>query len=101
MAYYLELTVATEEHCRAPWLGAKNGKYFRCAFCGHKFVPGDKFRIVYTNDINGASGNPLICGGCDCPNEEARAKWVEKCKVAYSDEWWWFHRSSCGDCDFR
>jgi len=59
-----EFVVADEETCKAPWAGGKNGKYFRCYFCGHHFVPGDLFRWIYSNDSRGPGGNPLTCKPC-------------------------------------
>ena len=95
MNNYLTPTVATEKHCKAPWSGGEKGKYFRCGFCGHRFKVGDTFRMVFTNDMPGAAGNPLICSECDGPNEEVRAKWAAKCKEFesfFSDRWWYFTR---------
>lgn len=85
--------VATEENCKAPWGCGKNGKYFRCGFCGHKFVPGDIVRWQYTNNVSGADGNPLVCKECD---DEDRAvvveKWRALCKEFQSEKFWWFRR---------
>jgi len=67
--------VATESDCDARWGGGENGKYFRCHFCGYKFKVGDKVRWQYTNDIVGASGNPLVCESCDTGQEDVREKW--------------------------
>lgn len=54
-----DFEVATKEHCNARWSCGRPGERFRCYFCGHKFVVGDEFRMVFTNDIKGAGGNPL------------------------------------------
>ena len=35
-------TTATEEHLRAPWMGGKNGKYFRCAMSNWWFHRGER-----------------------------------------------------------
>ena len=60
------------------WLGGKPGDYFRCAFCGYKFKIGDKYRIVYTDDIAEAPGNPTVCERCDGPDSDVRARWQRK-----------------------
>src|SRR5208283_4655763 len=56
---------ATAEECKAPWSGGYNGKYFRCYFCGDKFVEGSEFRMIFTNDGKDGvpGGNPLTCRG--------------------------------------
>jgi hypothetical protein len=86
-------TTATEEHLRAPWMGGKNGKYFRCAMCGYRFKLGDVFRFVFTNDMPKAGGNPIVCQQCDGPNCDVRAAWQKKCEDNYPNSSnWWFHR---------
>lgn len=80
---------ATEKDCHMRWLCGRDGKYFRCAFCGHKFVPGDLYRIVYTNDMKGAYGNPIVCEKCD--GEDVRDRWRKMSEEAYS-RFWWFSR---------
>lgn len=77
--------VATEEDCRAPWGGVKNGKRFRCYMCGHKFVVGDTYRWVYTNDTPGAGGNPIVCVKCDGP--DVKERWAAMCKEARTKFW--------------
>lgn len=84
--------IATKEECSAKWSGGNPGEYFRCAFCGYKFQPGDYWRWQYTGDIPNASGNPLVCKECDDGPEETRKKWQEKCQEFRSDKWWWFTR---------
>jgi hypothetical protein len=84
--------IATEETCAASWGGGIDGKYFRCYLCGYKFVPGDKWRCVYTNDMPKAGGNPLICEKCDGETEIVRKKWAKKCRIARK-KFWWFARS--------
>ena len=64
MSFTTEFEIATEEVCKAPWACKPNGEAFFCAFCGHDFVPGDEYRMVFTNDISGAGGNPLVCRPC-------------------------------------
>ncbi len=81
--------VATEEDCKRPWSGGKNGLRFRCFLCGHRFKPGDRVRWQYTNDIPGASGNPMVCESCDGTKEEI----VLKVKLMYAEakgRMWWF-----------
>ena len=69
--------IVTEEQTHLDWAGGKDGKYFRCYLCGHKFVEGDKVRWQYTNDIEGAGGNPIVCELCDGTKEEVVLKWEE------------------------
>lgn len=84
--------VATEEDCNLPWSSKAPGVAFRCGFCGHKFVPGDYWRWVFTNDIKNAPGNPFVCDTCDC--EDIKDKWIEKWNTwrRLNDiEFWWFN----------
>jgi len=85
-------TTVTAEHLKAPWMGGKNGKYFRCAMCGYRFKLGDIFRFVFTNDMPKAGGNPIVCQVCDGPNEQVRANWAAKCNQYWSEGNWWFRR---------
>ena len=64
MAFFNEWHIANERTCNAPWSGMKGGERFFCAFCRHKFVVGDKYMPVYTNDLSNAPGNPLTCESC-------------------------------------
>jgi len=80
--------VATKEHCEAPWLG--NKKNFRCHLCGKKFKPGDIVRWVFTNNIIGAQGNPLVCKECD--TSDIIEKWKAMRQEFNSEKWWWFRR---------
>jgi hypothetical protein len=73
--------VATENDCKASWMGAKNGKLFCCFLCCYKFVPGDVVRWQYTNDVPGAGGNPLVCQSCDGTKDQI----VEKMKQIYAE----------------
>jgi len=84
--------IATAEECKAPWGGVKNGKNFRCGFCGHKFVPGDKYRWLFTNDMPGYGGNPFVCERCNDTTTVLRQRWREKCDEYKSPKWWWFRR---------
>lgn len=94
--------IATEKHVKAPWSGGAKGKYFRCAFCGYKFQVGDPWRCQYTNNVQGAGGNPLVCKNCDeYPDEYLIEKWKKKCCIwtemhNINGEWWWFSRD-CHD----
>jgi len=87
--------VATEDDCKAPWSGGKNGKNFRCYFCGHKFFPGDYYRWIFTNNTPGAGGNPLTCKSCDDGDRDKMVeKWKSLCKRAREEDstMWWFRK---------
>jgi hypothetical protein len=84
--------VATEEECSLRWLGGAKGKHFRCFFCGHCFKVGDKWRFVFTNDVPGAGGNPLVCENCDDSNENLREKWKAMWQEYRSPKWWYMHK---------
>lgn len=73
-----ELRAATESECQARWSCGKPGQFFRCGFCGHKFQVGDKFRCIFTNDIPGAGGNPIVCEKCNGTTAELRGRWLSK-----------------------
>ena len=84
--------IATKEDCESVlWSGAPNGERFRCALCGHKFSPGDKWRWVYMNDLPKSYGNIMVCDNCDHGN--VRDKWVEKCEQweKFKIEFWYFN----------
>jgi hypothetical protein len=66
---------ATANDLTKPWSGGKNGVYFRCYLCGHKFKEGDIARWQYTNDTPGAGGNPMVCQACDGPRDQVIEKW--------------------------
>lgn len=90
------LKIATEKDTKLAWSGKPNGEWFRCGFCGYKIKAGDKYRIIYTNDIPGAGGNPIICENCDVPNDLARKLWKEKhqtIKELKKGAFWWFFRN--------
>ena len=98
-----ELLVADEKTCQARWAGYRPGEGFRCYFCGRKMVPGDKYRAVYTNDLRGAGGNPLVCEQCNGTNEELRARWI-KINLEVDDflkKYWWVHHDPKGLIDQR
>ena len=84
----------TKESINQLWGGGLNGKYFKCYLCGHKFKVGDIARWVFTNDMKGAGGNPLVCEKCDGTNKEVRQKW-EAMHMEYNGfkkRFWWFFR---------
>lgn len=91
-AFFNTWKIATEETCRGPWLGEPNGVHFRCALCGHKFVPGDEYIAVYTNDLLVGGGNPLMCSTHRAPILAMRALWIERCQEYLSEKFWWFRR---------
>ena len=67
--------IATEEDVKAPWGGGKNGEYFRCELCGHKFVVGDCWRFV----VGKRTVNFIVCESCDGPDVRERYKdWWDK-----------------------
>lgn len=88
---------ATERDCNAPWSGDKRN--FRCGFCGYRFKKGDGWRIVYTNDMNKAPGNPLVCDKCYTDKDDTRQRWAEKWAQFREDEWWWFTKWAAGSDD--
>lgn len=80
----------TDKDLRASWSGGKNGIFFRCGLCGYRFQIGDTARWVFTNNVPGAPGNPLVCQRCD--GDDVIDRWKAKWKVFESSEWWWFRR---------
>ncbi len=86
--------VATEDNCKQRWSCGKPGEFFRCALCGHKFVPGDDYTICYTNDMPDACGNPICCTAHG-PVHQLRAQWKDRCaefKHFENDRFWFFHK---------
>ena len=94
---FLSPRKATEKDLKASWLCGKNGIYFRCAFCGYKFVVNDYYRIIVTNDIPDAYGNPIICKKCNDKyngnTSDLRELWREKHRIAKTDFWWFTERN--------
>lgn len=90
MSFFNEQKIADEQAINAKWCGGKPGEFFKCALCCHKFVLGDKYRVVYTNDMNDAWGNPIICEHCD--GEDIRERWREKWNEwrKIKEKYWWF-----------
>ncbi len=78
--------IATEEDCDGPWGGEKHGKRFRCYLCGHKFVPGDKWRWVCAA-ASVALYNLLVCEQCD--GEDVLERWQRQNDEA-TQRFWWF-----------
>ncbi len=78
--------IATEKHCNAPWSGLKEN--FRCFNCGHRFKIGDIVRCQYTNDTQGACGNPFVCTECDGTKEEIVAK-IKEGNEQMKRMWWY------------
>jgi hypothetical protein len=94
MSRYFDKTgfTATARDCQGKWNFGKPGEYFRCAFCGHKFIEGDLVHGIYTNDIPDAPGNPLVCASCYTSHENARQTWKEKWQKYNLPNNWWFNR---------
>ena len=63
--------IATVEDIKAPWSGGKNGKYFRCYLCGHRFREGDQYRFVFGKKL----GNLMVCQACD--SGDVLKKWSD------------------------
>jgi hypothetical protein len=84
---------ATHEHCHVMrWSCGKPGEKFRCALCGHKFVPGETVRWQYTNDTPGAGGNPFVCQSCDGGREAIIAAIITRREELIAPRNWWFRR---------
>jgi hypothetical protein len=78
--------IATEADVKSPWSGGREGKYFRCKICGHKFVVGDYYRFVFHN-----YGNIIVCQDCD--KGDPVAKWTqihEEWSRLKEGKFWWF-----------
>jgi len=100
IALFRDFRVADAKVCQANWCGLRNGKGFFCAFCGHDFQVGDEYRAIYTNDLPGASGNPLCCRGCFAAHvaeEGLRARWQALCEEHRTRFKWWAIHSDCGE----
>lgn len=89
-----------EKHLKQPWLGGRNGIYFRCMMCGHKFVVGDHcqwFLITATATFmeDGArvrAPNVMACAPCieECRDQgrSVQEVWVDVCRHVYNDHWY-------------
>lgn len=84
--------VATKADCKLRWSCGKPGEHFRCAFCGHKFQPGDTVRWQYTNDTPGTGGNPFVCVTCDAPRDVLIAEILKRRAELAAERNWWFIR---------
>lgn len=82
--------VATEEDIHAPWNGGKDGKYFRCYLCGHRFAVGDIWRWAYTS-----FGNLIVCNQCD--GSDVVGKWKSMHEEAQERFWWFTTRGRDGE----
>ncbi len=83
--------IATFEDCKVTrWNCSKSGERFRCALCGHKFMPGNTVRWQYTNDTPGAGGNPFVCHPCDTGRDAIIAEILRRRAEINSERNWWF-----------
>lgn len=98
MANFLrgEPQVANESDIKGCWMGGKNGEHFRCNLCGYKFVLGDYWRCVYTNDQKDGTvgGNPIVCKTCDSGNDGVRKAWTNLYRDFMSERFWVFRVGS-------
>jgi len=85
--------IATEKDCQARWGGEGPGVEFRCYICGHKFIPGDIWRWVYsagrTFQVDGKTCgliNFLVCSTCD--GDDILDRWVKHSEEGYQRFWW-------------
>lgn len=76
----------TEEHLKSPWFGGRGGVWFRCFFCGYKFVAGDEAQLdmgtgKWVDEFGHERGtsNVLSCGVC-------RDKCAEV-DISVADQW--------------
>lgn len=97
-----EPRVATAQDIKRPWAA------FRCRFCGHRIKEGETWQFLYTNDLLGAGGNPLVCDHCiasakeeaartgETRNDVLRERWQRKCakwrEIVDDPQWWWFRK---------
>jgi len=79
--------IATKGNIETLWGGRKDS--FRCYMCGYRFQVGDYWRWVYTNNVEGASGNPIVCNCCD--GEDVVERW-KKLVNEVGEKYWWFVR---------
>ena len=86
----------TEEHLKIRWGGRDPSKCpFRCYMCGNKFEVGGTFRFVYSNGVEGAGGNPLVCADCDGPNWDVVERWKAMRHEARTKFWWFTYHGDC------
>jgi hypothetical protein len=87
-------SIADEKTCAASWGGrgkkAKDGAHFRCYLCGHRFKPGDGYRMVIVNGKKSSEGlalrNFITCDTCDGPTVLDR--WARAIEEARTRFWW-------------
>ena len=81
----MALNYATKEDVKMSWSVGRNGKYFRCYLCGHKFIVGDYYRFIFGQ---GKCKNIIVCEDCD--GEDALDRMVEwERKFAWQFEKYW------------
>lgn len=80
----------TQEHLKAPWASIGKRAFF-CAFCQKDLEMGDEFRMIFTNDLKGAGGNPLACGKCVTEHgvEGLRERWQAMWQEYKTKFRWW------------
>jgi hypothetical protein len=99
--WFKAFSPVTEKNVNLPWGGGANGKWFRCYFCGHRFVIGDKFRSIFTNakdEHNTPGGNPLTCEKCFADFDGVdglKAEWRRMHDVLKA-KFWWANREARG-----
>ena len=76
--------VATQEDCRGPWSGGRNGERFRCYICGYKFLPGDNWRWVCGGDLQ--TINFIVCDRCDGP--DVKERWIKHHNLMHRCAFW-------------
>lgn len=80
--------IAAEEDTKAQWSGGKQGEYFRCKLCGHRFQVGDYWRWVFVKGYV----NLIVCQKCDTP--DATEHWIQACRdwklMKEHSPFWWF-----------
>jgi len=92
--------VATAGQCKLNWSGGKNGKYFRCGLCDHKFKADDGVRFVFTNNIPDApAGNFFVCDGCDGAEVLDRWKAMGRRFKEIKQEFWSFLRGYAAEVE--
>ena len=79
--------LATKEECEAPWSGYKDGRYFRCHLCGHRFQEGDQWRWVRGIRML----NFKVCGKCDTGDDEDLRDRVDKAWEESKERFWYLH----------
>ena len=88
MSWLRERTIVTEKELNLSWSGRKDN--FRCGLCGDKFKVGEGFRMVFTNNLAGYGGNPLVCDKCDGADVIERWKklWDEFNTIIKNKKYW-------------